>query len=78
LPPEIRPVTLAALYARIANLLAQQWNDDKACLAYFDELLTDRRGKRRGFLANVRRELWALRSLYQRTRLTTARHLAIV
>jgi hypothetical protein len=77
LPPQVRPVVLAAQYGRIANLLAQQWNDDNACRAYFDELLKGRRGKRRGFPVNVRRELWVLREFYQRTRLTDG-HLAIV
>ena len=76
LPPQVRPVSLAAQYARIANLLAQQWNDDKACRAYFDELLTGRRGKRRGFPAHVRRELWELREHY--LRVTTGGHLSIV
>ena len=76
LPPEVRPVALSAQYARIANLLAQQWNDDNACGAYFDELLTGRRGKRRGFPVHVRRELWVLREHYQRTRLNTDGHLA--
>jgi len=78
LPPGIRPLTLAQQYARIANLLAQQWNDDKACRAYFDDLLTGRRGKRRGFPANVRRELWTLRAHYQRIRVTVDGPLAIV
>jgi hypothetical protein len=78
LPPEVRPVTLAAQYARIANLLAQQWNDDKACRAYFDELLTGRRGKRRGFPVNVRREIWVLREYYQRICLRTEGDPAIV
>ena len=78
LPPEVRPVVLAAEYARIANLLAQQWNDDNACRAYFDELLTGRRGKRRGFPVTVRRELWQLREYYQRVRFTTDGRLAIV
>jgi len=76
LPPPLRPVALAAQYARIANLLAQQWNDDKACRAYFDELLTGRRGKRRGFPAHVRRELWELREHY--LRITTGGRLTIV
>ena len=76
LPPQVRPVSLAAQYARIANLLAQQWNDDKACRAYFDELLTGRRGKRRGFPAHVRRELWELREHY--LRVTTGGRLSIV
>ena len=58
-------------YARIANLLAHQWNDDKACRAYFDDLLMGRRAKRRGFPANVRRELRLLREYYQRMRLMT-------
>ena len=78
LPPQVRPVVLAEQYGRIANLLAQQWNDDNSCRAYFDELLKGRRGKRRGFPVNVRRELWVLREFYQRTRLTTDGHLAIV
>ena len=78
LPPEVRPAALADKYARIANLLAQQWNDDKACRAYFDDLLMGRRSKRRGFPVNVRRELWVLREYYQRTRMTTDGHLAIV
>jgi hypothetical protein len=78
LPHEVRPVALAEQYARVANLLAQQWNDDKACRAYFDDLLAGRRGKRRGFPVNVRRELWLLREYYQRTRLTTDGQLAIV
>ena len=76
LPPAVRPVSLAAQYARIANLLAQHWNDDKACRAYFDELLTGRRGKRRGFPAHVRREIWALREHY--LRITTGGQLSIV
>jgi len=78
LPPEVRPVQLAAQYGRIANLLAQQWNDDNACRAYFDELLTGRRGKRRGFPVNVRREIWTLREHYQRTRLRTDGGLELV
>ena len=78
LPPEVRTVALAEKYGRVANLLAQQWNDDRACHAYFDDLLTGRRGKRRGFPVNVRRELWLLREYYQRTRMTTDGHLAIV
>lgn len=78
LPPQVRPVMLAAQYARIANLIVQQWNDDNACRAYFNDLLTGRRGKRRGFPVSVRRELWVLREYYQRIRLTPDGHLAIV
>ncbi|HET7095887.1 MAG TPA: hypothetical protein VFJ68_00765, partial [Casimicrobiaceae bacterium] len=71
LPSEICPIALGKQHARIANLLAQQWNDDEACRAYFDDLLMGRRAKRRGFSANVRGELWVLREYFQRTRLTT-------
>jgi len=78
LPPEIRPVTLAQQYARIANLLAHQWNDDKACRAYFDDLLAGRRAKRRGFPVSVRRELWVLRKYYHRIRLTSDGPLRLV
>ena len=66
LPPQVRPVALTAQYARVANLLAQQWNDEKACRAYFEDLLTGRRGTRRGFPAHIRRELWELRKHYLR------------
>jgi hypothetical protein len=34
LPPEVRPVALAAYHPRIVNLIAQQWGDDGACRAY--------------------------------------------
>jgi len=57
LPPEIRPHALGMQYARIPNLFAQEWNDDKACRAYFDDLLTGRRAKRRGFPVRVGRKL---------------------
>src|SRR4030095_6366913 len=76
LPPQVRPVALAAQYARIANLLAPPWSDETACRAYFDELLTGRRGKRRGFPAHVRRELWELREHY--LRLTSGRRPPLV
>jgi hypothetical protein len=78
LPLEVRPMALGMQYARIANLLAQQWNDDKACRAYFEDLLMGRRSKRRGFPPNVRRELWLLREYYQRTRMKTDGQLEIV
>ena len=83
LPPQVRPVALTAKYARIVNLIAQQWNDYNACCAYFDELLKGRRGNRRGFPADVHREISTLRDHYQREyyrqlRQTTGGKLAIV
>jgi hypothetical protein len=78
LPAEVRPVALATHYARIVNLLAQQWNDEKACSAYFDELLKGRRANRQGFPVNVRRELWTLREHFMRVRLKAGGGLAVV
>ena len=66
LPPEVRPVALAAKYARIVNLFAQQWGDYNACSAYFEELMKGRRGKRAGFPADVHREIRTLREHFRR------------
>lgn len=83
LPPEVRPVALAAKYARIVNLFAQQWGDYNACNAYFEELMKGRRGKRAGFPADVHREIRTLREHfrrvhYQRLRQAAGGDLAIV
>jgi hypothetical protein len=78
LPPEVRPVVLATRYARIANLIAQQWNDERACSAYFDELLKGRRSNRQGFPADVRRELWVLREHFMSVRLKAGGGLAVI
>jgi hypothetical protein len=60
LPPGIRPVALATQFPRLINLIALQWNDRSRCPAYFEELHVDRRGGRRGFPVDVRRELSVL------------------
>ncbi len=78
LPPAVRPVLLAKQYARIVNLIAQQWNDENACTAYFNELLKGRRSNRQGFPADVRRELWTLREHYMRSRLKSGGGLAVI
>jgi hypothetical protein len=64
LPVDTRPVALAAQYARIVNLLALAWINPAACREHFDDLLADRRGGRRGFPADVRRELLRLCAHY--------------
>ena len=56
-PEEARPIALATRYARIVNILAQQWNDPPACGAYFDALLVDRRGNRQGFPPAVQTDI---------------------
>lgn len=60
LPKNLQPAALMASYARIANVIAANWTDPNALAAYMDSLLTDRRGNRRGFPADVLRELMAL------------------
>ena len=64
LPPEVFPGALAAQYARIVNLIASEWNRAGTHPAFFDELLIDRRGGRRGFPAPVKRDLEKLRDYW--------------
>ena len=61
LPQEVRPTALVTKYPRIANVLALEWNNAAACRAFFVELLVDHRGTRKGFPADVHRELTTLR-----------------
>ena len=60
LPPEVQPFVLLRRYARVANLVAAIWHDAKLFRTYTESLLVDRRGGRRGFPPNVRRELIVL------------------
>src|SRR6266567_8178644 len=65
LPRTLRPQVLCSRFPRIANGLASGWRDRDATMRYFDELLTDTRGDRRGFAANVLQELHALKAFYE-------------
>src|SRR5437763_13232379 len=65
LPHELHPETLCSRFPRIANGLASGWRDRDSTLRCFDELLTDRRGDRQGFPANVLEELHALKAFYE-------------
>ena len=68
LPPEVLPASLLTTFPRIVNLIAMQWEDRGACAPYFEELLSDRRGGRKGFPQNVERDLSRLRNYwYSRT-----------
>jgi hypothetical protein len=60
LPPPLRPQTLCDQYPRAANAVAEAWHGPQR-LAVLDSMLTDRRGNRRGFPPQARRELEALR-----------------
>jgi hypothetical protein len=61
LPSEIQPLALLQRFPRIANHLARVWHDDTELQAYLDDLLTDRRGGRRGFPPEIHHELLMLR-----------------
>ena len=64
LPAELLPAALLTTFPRIVNLIAMQWDDRGACAVYFEELLADRRGGRRGFPQNVERDLSRLRNYW--------------
>ena len=64
LPREVQPIELMRSYARIANVMATIWNEPDAMSEYFDELLVDRRGNRKGFPPDVTGELLKLRAYY--------------
>jgi hypothetical protein len=71
LPKEIRPWALARQFPRIANFLALEWEQPESCAAWFDNLLVDqRRDKRKGFPADVHREVRALQGYFHRQSLS--------
>jgi hypothetical protein len=61
LPAPLRPRELCDRYPRAANAVATAWKDADDRAAVLDELLSDRRGNRRGFPPEVTSELQALR-----------------
>ena len=63
LPEAARPKKLADGNPRIANALAECWDDAARANAYIDDLLTDRRGGRRGLPPEVKEELQLLQQL---------------
>jgi hypothetical protein len=65
LPPDVQPRALRATFPRIANCLAAWWHDRDTTRRYFDDLLTDKRGGRRGFPTDVLEELHRLRMFHE-------------
>ena len=61
LPEGVRPQHLSLRFPRIANALAEVWNDPEECQAALDKLLGDGRKGRKGFPYEVHQELIALR-----------------
>ena len=66
LPPHIQPRFLQVRYPRVANRLAALWGDVTACEGFMDDLLTDKRGARKGFPLNVATEVASLRDYHFR------------
>ena len=65
LPQSVRPLALLRQYPRIANMMAGMWQDPQSCRAYLHDLLTDRRGTRKGFSPEIVQELVQLRVHYE-------------
>jgi len=59
-----RPRQLAALFPRIVNQLARLWKMPREMDRYFEELLTDTRGSRKGFTLPILMELGTLKDYY--------------
>ena len=57
LPSEVRPIVLCERFPRVANAIAQTWMRRDHCESLLAGLLTDRRGKRRGFPDEVQVEI---------------------
>lgn len=62
LPQHVRPTELASRFPHIANKLAAAWGSPTKCRDYFDDVLLDRRGDRRGLPGRAAMELAALRN----------------
>src|SRR5713226_3512341 len=60
-----RPKELAASFPRIVNRMAKLWKMPREMDRYFEDLLTDTRGKRKGFPLNILMELSTLKDYYQ-------------
>ena len=65
LPEEVRPNLLPLRFPRMANAISRRWVDRRACLAYLDDLMIDKRGNRRGFPDEIMEELVALKNYFQ-------------
>jgi hypothetical protein len=61
LPPSLRPRMLSEQYPRVVNAIAEVWAKPADRTAALDTLVTDSRGRRRGFPLHVLAEIEALR-----------------
>lgn len=66
LPTRQRPLALCSTYPRLANRLAEVWEDPLQTEAVFDDLMIDRRGGRMGFAPLIAGELMRLHRWHER------------
>ncbi len=66
IPTPLHPKRLCRFYPRVANRLAEAWDDPERTDRLLDELLNDRRGKRRGFPDRITMELQRLERFHAR------------
>jgi len=64
LPPAVRPMASGAQYPRIVNRIGDLWGHCEYTRLYLQSLLIDRRKGRKGFPAEVKRELQTLQQYY--------------
>jgi hypothetical protein len=60
-----RPKELTAAFPRIVNRMASLWKSPRQMDRYFEDLLTDTRGNRKGFPLGILMELTTLKDYYQ-------------
>src|SRR5262245_21271086 len=69
----VRPKQLPVSFPRIVNRMAELWRRPVQMDRYFDELVTDARGKRQGFPLKILMELRTLKDYYQ-VKVFSSRH----
>lgn len=74
-PPRIHPKHLCRYHPHLANRLAQCWGDRNQVGHFMDDLLTDRRGGRKGLSTRVKTELLCLERFHSQH--TTVRRLGL-
>jgi hypothetical protein len=60
-----RPIRLAAAFPRIVNRMAKLWKQPRQMDRYFEELLADTRGNRKGFPLNILMEMSTVKDHYK-------------
>jgi len=65
LPEEVQPRNLLRKFARVANRLAERWNEPARCAPYLADLLIIRCDSREGFPHDVATEIGALTAYYK-------------